>query len=81
MTKLTYKLIHNKFKLDGVSHSSKTLLEYLKNNEDYYDFLTSYYANYKSKGENENPPNSNKVSIFIILLVLFLFVIIYVYNK
>jgi len=52
-----------------------------KSHVDYYDFLTSYYANYKSKGENENPPNSNKVSIFIILLVLFLFVIIYVYNK
>lgn len=40
---MTYKLIHNKFKLDGVSHSSKTLLEYLKNNEDYYDFLTSWF--------------------------------------
>ena len=37
------KLIHKDFKLQGVSYSENGILEYLKENEDYYNFLKSWF--------------------------------------
>ena len=37
------KLIHKDFKLQGVSYSANGILEYLKENEDYYNFLKSWF--------------------------------------
>ncbi len=37
------KLIHKDFKLQGISYSANGILEYLKENEDYYNFLKSWF--------------------------------------
>ena len=37
------KLIHKDFKLQGISYSENGILEYLKEKEDYYDFLKSWF--------------------------------------
>ena len=37
------KLIHKDFKLQGISYSENGILEYLKENEDYYNFLKSWF--------------------------------------
>ena len=37
------KLIHKDFKLQGISYSANGILQYLKENEDYYNFLKSWF--------------------------------------
>ena len=37
------KLIHKDFKLQGISYSANGILEYLKENEDYHNFLKSWF--------------------------------------
>ena len=40
---MTNNLIHKNFKLAGELHSSNDLIESLKDNTDYYNFLTSWF--------------------------------------
>ena len=54
------KLIHKDFKLQGISYSANGILEYLKENEDYHNFLKSWlddkdYILANTSGSTGNP--------------------------